>query len=542
MDEFWVCQHCRSLNRAGSNKCYSCREKYGTKPVDGGSVHKAPEPAPLPLGPIPDFSRSAAQAAAQAPAPAPSYTRPVALASAGTAFGSSRAVSSPPSAFPGPFAGVRRRVASSLATRPTVSVGWLGYLTAALLLAALTMGAILVMTAMPAATHLAQQGDPGAAWAQLAANQQGLLKSLSIIFVVTGAMTLLCFSVFVGLTTHNATGLGADQPMLSPYRAGTCWAGVLWGQARIAVGLIVPVALIWSGYTIPGLVAAIVAVEIAHRHVDDAGGWLSRPYRHLPDLYAKLGVDGSIASPLASLWSVCFRVANAMAMAVSAIPAVVLVIFVVAAIAGNAEVSGWQSNGFGAGRLAVVLLVASLVGWTAVSVALLMPLTLGLVQRQRTRKTLVRVGRARSWVARPGGGGYTAGAAGQPAQLDGYDEDRIVERSPGPASHLIGGTGSGSTGLGGPGAGGPAAGGPGFGGPGFGGPGFGGPGSSGMGFGGPAIGAPGTSGLGFGGPGPAQGGPGAGETGLGGPGQASLYSPSTTSSFPWSEDPPVEPD
>jgi hypothetical protein len=450
-------------------------------------------------------------------------------------MGGSRAVSSAQSASLDPFAGVRRRVAASLATRPTVSVGWLGYLTAALLLAALTMAVILVMTAIPAATDLAQHADPGAAWAQLAYNQQALLKSLSVVFVITGAVTLVCFSVFVGLTTHNATGLGADQPMLSPYRAGTCWAGVLWTQARIAVGLTVPAALIWSGYTIPGLVAAIVAVEIAHRHVDDAGGWLSRPSRHLPDLYAKLGVDGSIASPTASMWSVCFRVANATAIVVSAIPVAALLVFVASAVAGNGEVAGWQSSGFGAGRLAVVLLVSSLVGWTAATVALLIPLTLGLVQRQRTRKTLVRVGRARSWVARPGEGGYAPGSAGQSAHLDGYDEDRIVERSPGQASQLIGGSNSG-----GPGFGGPSSGGPGFGGPSSGGPSFGGPGTSGLGFGGAVIGAPGTSGLGFGGP--DQDGPGAGGPGFGGPGQASLYSPSTTSSFPWSEDPPVEPD
>ena len=520
MDEFWVCQHCRSLNRAGSSKCYSCREKYGTRPAEGAPVTRpaAAAPPPPPVGPIPDFSR------APAPAPVPTYSRPVALApagaSTGAAIGGYLGASSGPSASYDPFGGVRRRVASSLAMRPTVSVGWLGYLTAALLLAALTMGAILVMTVMPAATHLAQHADPGAAWAQLAAGQQGLLKSLSIVFVVTGAVTLLCFSVFVGLTTHNATGLGADQPMLSPYRAGTCWAGVLWTQARITVGLTVPAALIGSGYTILGLVAAIVAVEIAHRHVNDAGGWLSRPYRHLPDLYAKLGVDGSIASPMASLWSACFRVANAMAMAVSAIPMAALLVVVASAIAGSGEIAGWQSSGFGVAQIIVILLVSSLVGWTAVSVALLIPLTLGLVQRQRTRKTLVRVGRARSWVARPGEGGYAPGSASQSARFDGYDEDRIVERSPSQADQLIGGSSSGGPGYGGPGSGGS----------GFGGSGFGGPGSSGMGFGGPPQG------------GPPQGGPGSGGPGSGGPGQASLYSPSTTSSFPWSGDPPVEPD
>ena len=40
----------------------------------------------------------------------------------------------------------------------------------------------------------------------------------------------LCFSSFIGLTTHNATGLGAVAPLLSPYAAGT------WDVMMIATG------------------------------------------------------------------------------------------------------------------------------------------------------------------------------------------------------------------------------------------------------------------------------------------------------------------
>jgi hypothetical protein len=269
--------------------------------------------------------------------------------------------------------------------------------------------------------------------------------------------------------------------------------------------------LIWRGLTIPGLVAALVAVEIAHHHIDNAGGWLSRPYRHLPDLYAKLGIDGSISSPMASIWSASFRIANAIAIVVSAIPIVAFVVFAASVMAGRSNIVGWQSSGFGAAQIAVALLVSSLVGWTAIAVALLVPITVGLVQRQRTRKTLVRVGRARSWVARPGEGGYSPTSGAQPVQYGAFDDDdRIVERNPT----------YGAPESGGPGFGGPGQGGPGFGGPGFGGPGFAGPGQGGPGFGGPGFGGPGQ----------------------GGPGQASLYSPSTTSSFPWSDEPPAEPD
>src|SRR5512141_1419740 len=34
VDEYWVCQHCRSLNRAGSGRCYSCKKKFGSKPKE----------------------------------------------------------------------------------------------------------------------------------------------------------------------------------------------------------------------------------------------------------------------------------------------------------------------------------------------------------------------------------------------------------------------------------------------------------------------------------------------------------------------------
>jgi hypothetical protein len=410
--------------------------------------------------------------------------------------------------------------------RPTVSVAWLGYMTATLIVLALATASLVILLVMPASANLLQHGDVGSAWAQLTDGQHALFQTLSVAFLVLGALALLCFSLFLGLTTHNATGLGAEQAMLTPYQAGTCWTGLLWAQVRITVGLLVPAALLWRGYEIPGLIAALVALEVAHHHLDAGGGWLSRPYRHLPDLYVKLGTEGSISSPIAWLWSGCFRIANAMVIAVSAIPLLAFVLFVAAAIAGRSEILGWQSAGLGTGQIAVALLVISLVVWTAVSTILLVPITFGLVRRQRTRKTLVRVGRARSWVARPGGPGMSPQEA---AQLGPYDEDRIVERVPsfgaGPSEALEeSGSGAGNSPFGNSPFGNSPFGNSPFGGSTIGGPGFGAP-----------NGPTGPSGPGFGGPG--FGGPSQGD-----PGQASLYSPSTTSSFPWSGDPPVEPD
>ena len=423
MDEFWVCQHCRSLNKAGTGKCYSCREKYGTKPKEGAPVSKdAPPPPPIPPELIPDFGAASA--------PARSFSRPVALPPVTRPTDQAGGGSGRRIHLPSPAAAVRRHIARSLAMRQSVSVGWLGYVTAVLIALVLLTGMFIVLTVMPAAANLLQHADLATARSQLPAGQQVLLKFFSIVFLIAGVLALLCFSVFLGLTTHNATGLGAEQPLLIPYRAGTCWAGALWTQVRIAVGLMVPAALLWRGYEIPGLVAAIVAVDIANRHLEGTGGWLSRPYRHLPDLYDKLGTEGSISSPIVRIWSGCFRIANVLAIAVCAIPLLAFLLFIASAMTGHSGVIGWQSTGLGLDQIVVALLVVSLVGWTAVSFALLIPITLGLVRRQRTRKTLVRIGRSRSWIARPGQGAYNGSDRTQPGQVAGYDEDRIVERLP----------------------------------------------------------------------------------------------------------------
>jgi uncharacterized membrane protein YgcG len=503
VDEFWVCAHCRSLNRAGTGKCYSCREKYGSKPkeVPGTLAKPAAAPPPLPQSRIPDFG------AAQTPPPAPYYSRPVALPAAGRAAAGVVAEPRPAGQFHGPRSAIGGRIGRSLALRPTVPVGWLGYLTAICLFLALVSMALVLFTVMPVAANLLQHGHIREAWGQLNAGQQSLARFELVVAAGVGLVTLLFFSLFLGLTTHNATGLGADQPMLIPYAAGACWGGALWTQIRIAVGLIVPALLLWKGYFIPGLIAALVALELGHRHIEDPGGWISRPYRHLPDLYAKLGLEGSISSPLAWIWSGCFRLANGMAIAVSAIPLLAFILFVVAAMTGRSDLLGWQSHGLGAGQVTAALLVICLLGWTAVSVALLIPITLGLVQRQRTRKTLVRVGRARSWAARPGDNGRGKPAAAGPRDLGEFDEDRIVERVPDFAAAAPAGFDATASGMGGSIFGsGSASAGPGPSGPsgpggqgGFGGPGA----SSGPGFGSPgASSGPGaTSGPGFGGPG-----------------------------------------
>jgi hypothetical protein len=456
VDEFWVCQHCRSLNRAGSGKCYSCHNKYGSRPAAAAAVNPhagalttsppAPAAPARPAPPVPDFG-------AASRAPANPFTRPAALPPV-----AARPAGPTTRRSLNPVAAIRRRIASSLSMRQSVSVAVLGYVTAALIAAALLVAAVLAMALRPTVFHLLQHADPGAAWAELAAGQQAALQTLAIALAVVGTLALLLFSAFVGLTTRNAPHLGTEPLLLLPSRAATCWVSGLWTLARIGVGMIVPAALVWRGYAIPGLIAGIIAVEIAHRHLDDAGGWFDRPARHLPDLYAKLSLEGTPSSTIASLWSICFRLANLTAVALFAIPALAVALSQAATVAGRSDIVTWQSSGLGAAQLTVALLVISLFGWMAITTALLVPMTVGLVQRQRTRRTLVRVGRARSWVARPGEGEYggaqaqTAAGSVATARYEGFDDDRIVERRPGigqiPTEYDSAASGSGSGGSG----------------------------------------------------------------------------------------------
>ena len=73
------------------------------------------------------------------------------------------------------------------------------------------------------------------------------------------------------------------------------------------------------------------------------------------------------------------------------------------------------------------------------------------MNRQRVRRALVRVGRARSWVARPGEGGYAPGPKTPPTPYEDLDdEDRIVERLPRYPTNPAADPGDGGSGFGAP--------------------------------------------------------------------------------------------
>ena len=422
MNEFWVCEHCHSLNRVGSGRCYRCREKYGSQPKEAAVVNRNSG--------VPGLTPAVALAGLPAPAALsaepPAYlSRSVALAPVAVRpFSAPQGQARPERHFKRPelTGWIRRRIAASLAARESVSIWFVGYLAAGLLTLLLLDGALIVTTATPIAGDALQSGSISSAWGQLDSGHQWTLEMLAIAFAGIGALALLFFSIFIGLSTHNAPGLGAEIPQLSPYRAATCWLAVLWAQARIAVGLLVPGILIWIGYPLPGLVVAFMAVELVQRSRDNSFGWLTNPARHLPDLFAKLGVSGSNSSLIGSTWSACFRIANILAIAVYALPLAARVAIAVAAVAGQSDLQVWQSSGFGPVQLAIAAVAVLLVLATFGAIGLLVPISIEIVERQRTRRTLVRVGRSRPWVARPGN--YNA-----PAQDSGPARHDLHERA-----------------------------------------------------------------------------------------------------------------
>lgn len=428
MDEFWVCQHCRSLNRAGTGRCYHCREKFGSRPKDAPQIVRqvaTPAPAAFPPGAIGNTGPGGfgVPIGSGAGGAAPAYlSRPVSLASAPARDFSAAAQAKPAREFrrPSLTGWIRRRIVLWLAVRPSVPVRFEGYLAAGLLALLLLVGALIVTTVTPISRVALQTGSLTSAWAQFDAGHRSTLEAMTVAFAVIGVLALLFFSLLLGLSTHNAAGLGAEMALLTPYRAGTCWLGVLWAQARIAVCLLVPGILFWRGYPLPGLIAALIAVELAQRSLDDPFGWLTNPSRHLPDLYAKLGVSGSYSSLIGTAWSLCFRLVNVLAIVAYAIPLVAFGINTVATVSGHSDVLTWPASGTGPFQLAIAAVLALLILATSVAIGLLVPISIELVERQRTRKTLVRVGRSRSWVAPPGNANASAPGSG-PTRYDPYE-------------------------------------------------------------------------------------------------------------------------
>jgi hypothetical protein len=430
VNEYWICQHCRSLNRAGTNRCYRCKYKYGSGPAPAGSLRS---PAPVPAAPAAAPPVSATRQDLSLGSVPPAYlSKPIASAPVPASFTAAAAAKS---RAPGLRGAIRGRLSRAMAMRPVVRTAWLGHLSVVLLVAMVVLGLALVAAFVPAGLHLLAHADPAAAWAQVPAERHAALAALACAFLLASVVCLVTFSAFVGLSTHNAPGLGAEMTMISPAGAAASWPKVVLRLSEIGLGILVPVALVWSDYLIPGLVVAVLALEVTVRRQDDPIEWLMTPAHHLPDLYLKLGIDGSLDSIVAWAWSAAFRLANTLAVVLLALPAVATALLKLGPAIGIHDIPGWASGSLGPAQLVVAVLAAGFVASAVVSIALLVPLTLGLVANQRTRRKLVRVGRARTWAV-----GRAAGAAPGPRSsgwaFDGDPEDRVIERMPQPAPHI----------------------------------------------------------------------------------------------------------
>jgi hypothetical protein len=452
VDEYWVCQHCRSLNRAASGKCYSCGAKFGSRPKQAAtSKGQAGPSGPVAVAPVAPV--------APPPPPPPSFTSQYGANSGAEPAYLSRPVVVAPQPYltetrsrgrlPNLAAPFERRISAALAVRPIVSVASLGYATAALLVVLFLAAGMVSLTGLRAATYALQHADIQAGWNQLSTDQQSLIETVAISMIGFLVATVAFFAVFVGLSTHNTTGLGAEATLLTPRSGATVWIRLTWVQIRLVIGILLPTVLVWYGYLLPGLIVGVVVVEIAQRHVDDMLDWLSRPAGHLPDLYRKMGAQGARPSILASIWSILFRTANlAIDAACLAVP--LALSFDVAMKASGRHLDLWRSAGFGPAQLALGAIFAVAAVASALCLLFTVAMVVGLVGRQRTRRTLARVGRSRSWLARPGEGAYGAAGAGAGAAgagaaaygaaqagAAGYggpaafgEEDRFVDRYP----------------------------------------------------------------------------------------------------------------
>jgi hypothetical protein len=305
------------------------------------------------------------------------------------------------SRFPSPTAWARRRLSWSLATHPYVRIGIPGFLTIATTVAFLLVGALATATFAPVAKSALESGSITQATAQLSSAGQAMLQMAAILLAVLLMAGLVTLAIFIGLSTHNAVNLGAERTYLGEGKAGTTWFHLVWIQALVAVSLIVPAALIANGYPIPGLILALVAVEVGQHRMDDPFGWLTDPARQLTDLYVKLGMSGLSRSRLASTWRFFFITANSLLVATAALPMLVAGATAVADLTGRSDLIDWPGPDNGPVQIVIIAVLAALAVTAAVTAALLVPVSIELVARQRTRRELARAGRSRPWSARP---------------------------------------------------------------------------------------------------------------------------------------------
>jgi hypothetical protein len=423
VNEYWICQHCKSLNRAGTGKCYRCKAKFGSEPKEASPIRRASESSPSSPGsrPMPGaappagfFTGASVGEGVVGPggrpvdprldAELPAYlSRPM----QGQALTSTNYATEQSSRSANPFGWLKRRIAIWLSGRQTVSVSVIGYVSAGLIAVLLIVAAIILATLSSAIGVALRTTSLTQAWTELGAGRQSALLVMSVAFGVIGALTLACFSTFVGLSTHNAAGFGIGPLRLTVGQATTCWWKAVWAQLKLAVGFLLPAGLLVAGDSLPGnhlpgLVAALIAVEWAQRSLADPFGFMTKPADHLAELYGKLSVSGTQTSLLGTTWQLCFKAANSLAIVACALPAIGVGVVAAASVAGRTDMLNRSVGGMSPAQLGFLLVGLPLLLTAAASLALLIPVSIDLVGRQGTRRTYARVDRGRSWLDRPG--------------------------------------------------------------------------------------------------------------------------------------------
>jgi hypothetical protein len=412
VNDYWMCEHCKSLNRAGTGKCYSCHRKYGSAPKQAPVVRRAATPPsstsggrPIPGAPPPAgfFTGSSVGQGIVGPggvpvdndAELPAYlSRPI----AGTAFTSTSYLEAQAAASGGgPIAAVKRRISAWVTARQSVSVWLIGYLSAGLITLLLVVGALVLTTLNSAIRVALQTTSLTRAWDELGPGLQSAVTMMGAAFAIIALLALSCFSIFVGLSTHNAVGMRAGDLWLTPGQAATCWWKTVWAQIKLVAGFLIPAGLLVAGYHLAGLIAALVAVELAQRSLDDPFGWSSNPARHLSDLYGRLGDPGSEGSLLGSAWKACFQFANGLSIVAYAVPAIGICFVAATTLAGRTDLLSLSMAGLGPVQLGFLAVGLPLLVAVSASLALLVPISIDLVERQRSRRTLARVGQPRAW-------------------------------------------------------------------------------------------------------------------------------------------------
>ena len=364
MQELWLCEACKSMNRSSSDRCYRCR-------------------APRNRATVPT----------------------VATRQPGVVL------------TPGLDEEHRQLAWTLMLGRHYVSAWRLGYVAAAMLLLVVGAGALVVVAEL--GMMLAQGSlvpiDPRSV-------SDPLLGLLVLVLAATGLATAVVHGAFLGLTSMNLPGLGSGSPRFDPIRACIWWVeSVLWavraGLAFVGPPLATLLAMSIGG-PIFGLPVGIVWAICAFMLLGDPITNLSKPGRLLKDLWDRLAVPGSPDSRVVGYWTGSWGAARGFDFAVAAvIYLTIIVLVVVNFFGGRFGISiGNSSGGDIVFSLVLLVDVAVAVQWIADGIALLLlaRITIELANRQRARETWVFEGMASGLQS---GFGMTVGTSGRAAGL-----------------------------------------------------------------------------------------------------------------------------